>query len=263
MNNTTPSGPAAEPRPALPFVAPCRKLDTAAPYRWVRAGFADWRRAPGPSLAYGAIVIALSWSVSVLALQLGSYVLLLATLSGFVFVGPVLAVGLYAIARELGRGRQPTLAGSWRATRRALGNAMVFALALLVVCLVWVRAASAISIFLPVSTGAGPLEYLGYFGIGSLVGSLFAAIAFAAAAFALPMIADRETDSVTAVVTSINAVLRNKRTMVVWAAIIVGSVVLGFTTAFIAFGLLIPVLGYATWHAYEEAIDASAWPRVD
>jgi uncharacterized membrane protein len=263
MNDAPPSGPATGPRQALPFVAPCRKLTTDAPYRWVRAGFADWRRAPGPSLAYGAVVIAISWFVSVLALQLGSYVLLLAMLSGFVFVGPVIAIGLYAIARELGRGRQPTLVEAWRASRRALGNAMVFALALLVVCLVWVRAASAISIFLPVTTGAGPLEYLGYFGIGSLVGSLFAGIAFAAAAFALPMIADRETDSVTAVVTSINAVLRNRRTMVVWALIIVGSVVLGFTTAFIAFGLLIPVLGYATWHAYAETIDAGAWPRVD
>ena len=64
----------------------------------------------------------------------------------------------------------------------------------------------------------------------------------------------------TALVTSINAVLRNKRAMVVWAALIVAAVVAGFATGFLAFGVLIPLLGYATWHAYRETIDASAWP---
>jgi len=254
--------PATTPRhdENLPFVAPCRELAADAPLRWVRLGWQDVRRAPGPSFAYGMLVVGISWLVSLLAFQLGRYVLVLAMLSGFVFVAPVIAIGLYEVARQVARGEAPSMAAALRGTRRAFGNAMVFSLALLVVFLVWARAASAISIFLPIGANATVMEFAAYFGIGSVVGLIFAAITFSCSAFSLPMIDDRDTDAVTALVTSINAVLRNKPAMVVWAAIIVAAVLVGFATAFLAFVVLIPLLGYATWHAYEEAIDASAWP---
>lgn len=246
-----------------PFVAPCRDLDRAAPLRWVRRGWEDVRRAPGPSMAYGLLVVAISWLVILLAFVLGRYVLVLAMLSGFVFVAPVIAIGLYEVARQVARGARPSVVAALRGTRRAFGNAMVFSLALLVVFLVWARAASAISIFLPIRANATLVEFIAYLGIGSAVGLIFASITFSCSAFSLPMIDDRDTDAVTALVTSINAVLRNRRAMLVWAAIIVAAVLVGFATAFLAFGVLIPLLGYATWHAYEETIDASGWPPAE
>ena len=244
----------------LPFVAPCRELTATAPLRWIRLGWQDLRRAPGPSFAYGLLIVAISYLVSLLAYGLGSYILLLAMLTGFIFIAPVIAIGLYEVARQVGRGQTPSTAAALSGTRRALGNAMVFSLALLVVFLVWARAASVISIFLPTGANASAIEFLAYFGIGSIVGLIFASITFSCSAFSLPMIDDRDTDAVTALVTSINAVLRNKGAMLVWAAIIVAAVLVGFATAFLAFGVLIPLLGYATWHSYEETIDASAWP---
>jgi uncharacterized membrane protein len=251
MAEQTPAATGGSPAPAdpRPFLIPCRQLDTWAPLQWVRLGWRDFCRAPGLSLAYGGFVVLLSWTVALLALRFGGWILLMAMLSGFVFVAPVVAIGLYAIARELHDGRKPTLGQALAATRRAFGNAMVFGLILLVVFLVWARAASAISIFLPVTADATVGEYVAYLGVGTTVGSLFAAITFASSAFALPMIADGETDTVTAVVSSINAVLRNKGAMVVWAAIIASAVLAGFATAFLSFGLLVPLLGYATWHA--------------
>jgi len=48
--------------------------------------------------------------------------------------------------------------------------------------------------------------------------------------------------------------------MLLWAALIGLSVVLGFATALIGFIVLLPVIGHATWHAYQETIDASEWP---
>lgn len=244
----------------LPFVAPCRELPALAPLGWVRLGWADFRRAPGPSGTYGLLVVGISWLVTLLAFRLGSYVLVLAALSGFVFVAPVIAIGLYEVARQVARGESPSVTAAVKGTRRAFGDAMVFSLALLVVFLVWARAASAVSIFLPVGVDATPLEFIAYFGVGSVVGLLFAAITFSSSAFSLPMIADRQTDAVTALVTSINAVLRNKGAMVVWAGVIVLAVVAGFATGFLAFGVLIPVLGYATWHGYRATTDASGWP---
>jgi uncharacterized membrane protein len=245
---------------ALPFVAPCRRLPISAPLRWVRLGWQDLVRAPAASFTYGLLVVAISWLVSLGAWRMGSWVLLLSALSGFVFIAPVIAIGLYEISRQVERGSPPSIPAAIRGTRRALGNAMVFALALLVVFLVWARAASMISIFLPMDSSATPVEFVAYFGIGSAVGAIFAAITFGVSAFSLPMIDDRECDTVTALITSVNAVLRNKRAMAVWGAIIVLAVLVGVATAFLAFWILIPLLGYATWHAYEDAIDASAWP---
>jgi uncharacterized membrane protein len=49
--------------------------------------------------------------------------------------------------------------------------------------------------------------------------------------------------------------------MLLWALIIVAAVAVGMLTAFIGLAITLPLIGHATWHAYQETIDASAWPR--
>lgn len=245
-----------------PFVAPCRELSPGAPLAWLAAGWRDLRRVPGQSLSYGLLVLLLSAAVSFGAYRVGSYVLLLSVLSGFVFLGPVIAIGLYAISRRLEFGEAPDLDTFRRALRRSLGNAMVFALMLLVIFLVWARAGLMVHVFFPMSAQPRLVDLATYLGIGSAVGSIFAAVTFASSAFALPMLFDRDTDTVTAVVTSINAVLRNKLAMLVWASLIVLLVLLSFVAAGLGLVIVIPWLGHATWHAYRGTIDASAWPQL-
>jgi uncharacterized membrane protein len=130
------------------------------------------------------------------------------------------------------------------------------------VFLVWARAGSMVHVFFPVDAHPDWRALSVFLGVGSAVGSMFAAITFACSAFALPMIADREVDAVTAVVTSFNAVLRNKRAMLVWSGTIVALTALGFITGLVGLAVVIPLLGHATWHAYRDTIDAEAWaPR--
>jgi uncharacterized membrane protein len=244
----------------LPFVAPCRPLAMTAPLRWLRLGWRDLAAAPRQSLAFGAGISALSAVVSGIALRFGTGWLLLVLLSGFIFVAPVLAIGLYAISAALERGSQPSLAACVAAVRRDLGDGLVYSLILMVICLVWVRAGSAVEIFFPEQAVPSRLALATFLAIGSVVGSLFALVAFAASAFSLPMLVDRRADAVTAVVTSVNAVLRNKRAMLVWALLIVLCVAVGFATALVGLALTMPLIGHATWHAYRETVDASAWP---
>jgi uncharacterized membrane protein len=244
-----------------PFVAPCRKLAAGAPLGWLKLGWQDFRRAPGQSLAYGLVIAALSWVVTAIGMKMGSYWAVLVLLSGFVFVAPVLALGLYSISRQLGAGMKPSLGRCFGEQRRGLGTAMVFALALLVVFLVWARAGSMLHVFFPVEAHPDWRQLAGFLAIGSAVGSVFALVTFAFSAFSLPMICDRDADAITAVVTSVNAVLRNKQAMVVWILLIVLLTAVGFATALLGLAITIPLLGYATWHGYRETIDASAWPR--
>lgn len=246
---------------ALPFVAPCRILAASAPFGWLRRGWSDFRRAPQQSLGLGIVIVVLSWIVTGIGLAAGSYWAALVLLSGFVFVAPLLALGIYSISRQLERGMAPTLVRCMEEQGRALGNAMVFALALLVLFLVWARAGSMMHVFFPAGGGSDWRELALFLGIGSVVGSIFALLTFTFSAFSLPMICDRETDAVTAIVTSVNAVLRNKPAMAVWALLIVLLTGIGFATALLGLAVTIPVLGHATWHAYRDTIDSSAWPE--
>ncbi len=250
------------PENARPFVVPCVALEIRAPLRWLRAGWRDVRAAPGLSLVFGVVIVAVSAGISLLAWQLGRFALLATLLSGFVFVAPLICVGLYCVSRALERGDTPTLADSFVLARRVVGQAGVFALAQGVIVLLWSRAGMMISAFFPIdeSNENALWEFLA---IGSAVGSIFAALTFAVAAFSLPMIADRDVDMITAVVSSVNAVLRNKPVMLLWAAIIVALTAIGFATALLGLGILMPWLAYATWHGYRETLDASEWPALD
>ena len=250
-------------RDELPFVAPCRKLSIWAPFRWMRLGFADLMKAPQQSMAYGLVVAILIGIVSLVAWFRGSQWIMFGMIGGFVFLAPLTCIGLYAISAQLERGQPPLLARSLRAAfKRHIGNEAVLALVLLVIFLVWARAAVMVTAFMfPAEAEPTTSQMVSFLLFGSGVGAIFAAVTFSASAFSLPMIMHRDVDSVTAIVTSVNAVLRNKIPMLVWLTIIVASLVVGVVTAFVGLIVLVPVIGYATWHGYEETINANAFPR--
>lgn len=248
--------------PPKPFVAPCNDLAPGSVFQWLGAGWRDYRNAPAISLAWGGFCVLLSWLVIWFAWSVGGWVLLVSLLSGFVFVGPLLAFGMYSVSRQLCIGHKPRLAKTLRAVRKPLTNSLVFALVLLVIFLLWARAASMVHIFFP-STGAIELNKLAlYLVVGSAVGSVFAAVCFSVTVFSLPFIANRDVDVITAVVSSINAVLRNRWTMALWALVVVVLTGIGFITAMVGFVVIIPWLGYATWHGYRAALQVDGWDTL-
>ena len=248
----------------MPFVARCRELSPWAPFRWVRLGIKDLLQAPQQSLIYGLVIALMIAIVSLLAWMKGSQWIMFAMLGGFVFLAPLTCIGLYAISAQLERGQPPLMARSLRAAfRRHLGNEMIFAIILLIIFLVWARAAVIVTVFFPTDGEQTWRDLLPYLTFGSMVGSVFAAVTFCASAFSLPMIMHRNVDSITAIVTSVNAVLRNKLAMFIWLTIIVASLLLGLVTAFVGLIVIIPVIGYAAWHGYLETIDADEFPRHD
>ena len=214
-------------------------------------------------MLYGLVVAVLIAIVSLLAWTRGSQWIMFSMIGGFVFLAPLTCTGLYAISAQIERGQDVDMARSLRAAfKRHFGNEMVFALVLLVIFLVWARAAVMVTAVLFPSTGEPALvDWVTFLGFGSMIGAVFAGATFSASAFSLPMIMHRDVDSITAIVTSINAVLRNKFAMLVWLAIIVIGLFLGLATAFVGLIVIVPVIGYAVWHSYLETIDAEAFPR--
>ncbi len=245
----------------LPFVAPCRKVSDFAPLRWLKLGVDDLRAAPRQGLVYGFLTVLVSWAMTFITIQFGTLGFYFGLVSGFVFAGPWLALTLYAISLRLERGQKVSLRRSLLDAASAVGSAMLFAVILVVVLLVWARAANTMFIFFPQISDPTWGQIIPFAVATMAVGALFCLVIFAVSAFSLPMIIDRQVDTVTAVITSVNAVLRNKYPLMLWAVMIACLVMIAALSAWIALIVIMPVLGHASWHAYRETIDAEQWPR--
>lgn len=247
----------------LPFTAKVNVVPTKAPLKWIRLGIEDMKTAPVVSLAYGFALTVLSIALAFAFYEYGTLGLYLGMATGFLLIGPVLAIGLYSFSCQIEKGQKPIMGYCMREGGGHIKDMLIFSFILLVVFLLWARSATAIHIFFPENSDYEIMDLALFLGIGTAVGAVFSTIVFTTSAFSLPMLMDRKTDAITAVVTSINAVLTNKKTMLVWAIMIVSFVVVGFLTFFIGFIVFLPLIGHATWHAYRDVVDASEWPEND
>ena len=234
----------------VPLYAPCRKLSIGDPFRWLKMGWQDFRRTAWHSLAYGLVFVIFGWLLLYLAWTQKNDALIVSLLFGFLIMGPVLCFGLYDNSHQLEKNRKP----SFRHQRKKafhdmkLERLLAIMMSMLIVFLIIV-----LSIMVGMEPAIG--QSTGSFAVASLlIAVILAGLAFCACAFALPMILHQDADGATATLSSINAVLRNKRVLALWALLILVLTALGFATALIGLAFTTPVLGYATWHAYRETI---------
>lgn len=245
--------------------APTTRLVTEEhPWQWLSAGWNDLRRAPGVSLAYGAVFCVVS-----LALTAGLYVadllyLLLPLAAGFMFLGPLIAVGLYEISRRLEAGERPTLRDAVFAWRANFAQIAGMGLVLMLFMLVWIRLATLIFALFFTGTPASwealinillfSLDGIPFLVVGTMVGGVLAALAFAISAISLPVLLDRDVGVITAIVLSVEAVFRNWRVMTGWAALIALFTAGGLATAYLGLIVTLPLIGHASWHAYRDLV---------
>ena len=50
--------------------------------------------------------------------------------------------------------------------------------------------------------------------------------------------------------------------MALWAIIVALLTAVGFLTAMVGFIVIIPWLGYATWHGYRDTLQVDAWDTL-
>ncbi|MBE2261978.1 MAG: DUF2189 domain-containing protein [Burkholderiaceae bacterium] len=265
--------PASSDAPAPYFPPPpvgpralMKPLSASAPFGWLAAGLRDLRGSPGIGLFYGicfwlmAVVLALVFRSS------PEYTLSIA--SGCLLVGPFLAMGLYEVSRRREAGLQPDLGSSitcWDSHIRSMG---MLVLVLIVLELLWGRASLVVfAVFfntgMPSTTGViqaifNP-ENLEFVLVYLAVGSVFAALVYSTAVVSIPMILDRDTDAISAAITSIRVVFENPGVMLIWGvllSVLVLAALLPWGLGLIVVG---PLLGHASWHAYRGSV---AWQEA-
>jgi uncharacterized membrane protein len=251
--------PAAE-RALSRFPVLC-DVGVTAPFRWLLQGANDFIDRPWPSVFYGVCFAAMGWLLSVLLRS--SPGLMMAMVGGFLLLGPFLAMGLYEIARRREQGVSCDLFESTVAWSRNLSNIAILGIAMGVLLALWARSSMMVIAFafptrMPTTSllvdAIRQAEHLEFVFAWFAVGAVFASLVFAFTAIAIPLMLDRGTDAITAILSSVAAVGRNLLPMMIWAACIVTLIGIGFLTAYL--GLLItgPWLGLATWHSYRDLV---------
>jgi uncharacterized membrane protein len=98
------------------------------------------------------------------------------------------------------------------------------------------------------------LDNLPFIAAWAAVGAVFASIIYAVSVVSIPMILHRQTDAITAGLTSMRLVLTQTGVMLWWALIIATLVFIALLPAFLGLLVVGPVVGHASGHAYREAV---------
>ena len=239
---------------------PLRPVRITRPFVWLIQGVRDYVRTPVVSLFYGVLFCLMGWALMHVYEEAPAYVLALS--AGWLLIGPFMCLGIYHATRCIGLGQKPDLGQSLLAWEPKLSYVAIFGVVLMVLEMLWARSVlvlfalsfdgvpdfkgSILALFNPEN-----VEFtIGYFSLGGVFGALI----FAFCVVSMPMILDRETDAVTAALTSFRLCLNQPLVMLVWGLLIAGLVFLSILPYFAGLLFIGPVLGHASWHAYKESV---------
>jgi uncharacterized membrane protein len=253
---TPQAGAAAPPPKAITL----NRLRFSDPWGWLALGWRDFTRCPGIGLFYGACFMVMGWALAKVYEAAPAFVMALS--AGFLLMGPFLCLGLYRASQRLENGDKPDFGDSLLAWDTRTGTLAIFGFVLLVLELLWGRAT--LVIFAVSFDGMPDLrgsllaltdpQNIGFIVAWLGVGAIFAGLIYAFSVISIPMILHRQTDAITAGLTSMRLVLTQTPVMLQWAAIITVMVVLALLPWFAGLLVVGPVLGHASWHAYRAAV---------
>jgi uncharacterized membrane protein len=259
VDPTNTPAPRLDPGPVVLQVTVSDILDVLA------LGLRDFRTAPFFGLFVGGLYTLVGWVLILLLVRFELPFLVYPLAAGFAFVAPFVATVCYAVSRNLERNEPLSCSlvcrTVWNAARRDLG---------------WMALVTGFSLFIWMDIAA--MLFFGFFGlkamsapellyeifttpmgllflvIGNSVGAVIALSVFSFSVISFPMLFDRDTDFVTAMITSVKVVSQNRTAMVTWCGAIAVLIGLSLLSGLIGLIVVLPVLGHASWHLYRRAL---------
>jgi uncharacterized membrane protein len=256
-----------------PYVPPPREgprkdivsIGFVAPLQWLRDGAVDLKAHPGIAAFYGIAFWLMALALGYVFRSRPEYTMSIA--SGCLLVGPFLAMGLYEVSRRRQVGETPDLGSSLTCWDGHVRSMSMLVLVLIVLELLWGRASLVVfAVFfntgMPSTTGVMQAVFdpknWEFVAAYTLVGGAFAMLVFSLCVVSIPMILDRDTDAISAAITSLEVIFHNTAVMVWWGALITmlvaGALLLPWAAGLLVVG---PLLGHASWHAYRGTVH---WP---
>jgi uncharacterized membrane protein len=232
------------------------------PFVWLFNGWRDMRRHWGASLGYGALIVALGWTLLVFC---GTHpYFIAAAISGFLLVGPLMSAGLCEMSRRYSLGQTANFDDSLEGFKRNAPALFEFGVILAICAAVWFAISALLlgTVFHIAAPDIGETLYRGFLDSTNrsqvmayiVIGGALATGVFAVSVVAIPLIIDRHASAGQAMRASVNAVFRNIPAMIVWSALILVLTVIGYAPLLCGLFIIAPLLGHATWHAYKGMI---------
>jgi len=247
-------------RPAI-----IRAVSPDRPWQWLTAGWRDLMANPQIGFFYGGALTIAGWALAMLLLWARTAWAILPASAGFFMVAPLLAAGLYEASRLRERGEPVTFSACLSGFTRNGGQLAFMGVVLVVLHLFWVRVAALIFMLMFGITFAPALEdvpmamlrspmLLPFLIIGTGAGAVLAAAAFAISAVSIPMMVDKDITAMEAITVSIRTVIANPAAMIFWAGLIVVFTGLALVPFFLGLVVAMPLVGFASWHAYRDVV---------
>jgi uncharacterized membrane protein len=257
QTSTAPSG--ARPEPVVRRIAYGDVVDALS------AGLRDFQSYPAYGLFFGGVYAAGGLVILACSLWWDLVYLVYPLAAGFALIGPFVAVGLYEVSRLRERGTAPTWRGVFGAIVAQGGKEISWmAFVTLFLFIIWMyQVRLLIAVFfglhgMPPGSFPGVLfttpEGLAFLAVGHLVGAVLATVAFSITVVSFPLLLDREVDFVTAMITSVRAVVMNPLPMLGWALSVVILLFTGALPMFLGLLVVLPMLGHTTWHLYRKLV---------
>lgn len=246
-----------------PVVRPIAAADIAEA---LGQGLRDFQAMPLLGLMFGGLYVAGGVLIVLSLTAFGMVYLAYPIAAGFSLIGPFVAIGLYEMSRRREAGQPVTLAAIWSAVRsRSELGWMAFVT--LFIFLVWMyQVRLLIALILGINASFSSIqqfitvvlttsEGLLFLAVGNAIGAALSLILFSLTVVSFPLLLDRDVDFVTAMVTSVRAVVTSPVPMIGWAAVIVVVLMVSSVPYFLGLLVTLPVLGHATWHLYRRIVE--------
>ncbi|WP_425358800.1 DUF2189 domain-containing protein [Aquibium carbonis] len=233
-------------------------------------GLSDFARAPLYGLFFGGVFAAAGIAI-VLGLTAWDMPWMIYPFAiGFPLIGPFAAAGLYEVSRrlEIGRplDRAQVLSVIWAQRRREISW---MAFVMLFVFWMWMyQIRLLIALFLG-RMSFSTLEKFAtivfttqqgwiFLAVGHVVGAALSLILFSITVVSIPLLMERQIDFVTAMITSVKAVIASPGPMLGWGVFVTIAMLVACAPFFLGLLIVLPVLGHATWHIYRRAVPVAA-----
>ena len=239
-----------------------RHVSIYAPLQWLAKGWRDVRRHWGASLGYGALILALGWTLLVFC---GTHpYFIAAAISGFLLVGPLMSAGLCEMSRRYSHGQSASFDDSMEGFARNVPALMEFGVILAICAAGWFLISALLlgTVFHVAVPDMSETLYRGFLDSANrtqvlayiCVGGMLATAVFTVSVVTIPMIVDQSASVGEAMRASIRAVLRNIPAMILWSALILTMTIIGYAPLLAGMLIIAPLLGHATWYAYADLI---------
>jgi uncharacterized membrane protein len=233
-------------------------------------GWADFRAAPIYGLFFASVYVVGGWLILLLMTRLRMAYLAYPMMAGFVMLAPFVASGLYEVSRRREKGLPLRFSPVLACVYRQGGREMAWmAFVTLFVFIAWMyQTRLLLALFLGFANFASFEEFLAvlistpegltFLAVGHAVGAILSALLFSITVISFPLLLDRETDFISAMIASVRAVAASPAVMLGWAVFIVAAMVLAMLPVFLGLLVALPVLGHASWHLYRALVAPAA-----